>query len=207
LIILQDVLFPEYYSHLALFVKGISLLNTSSISEEDLLLSSLLLNQFVAQFSSLYGSKSMTHNLHLILHLPRYVKLIGPLWSFSCYKFEDINGRLSNFVHGTCHVGLQIPSNLCVITKLPLFVRNLKASALKNYCIRILHKRFRLKIAEKICEGLYCVGPLRCFNLKYIETALEREITESVNVQVYSRLLKDGVLYVSYSYRRGKKVS
>lgn len=204
---LKGILLPENYVHLTLLVKGISLVNTSSISEEDLVLASLLLEKFVADFSSLYGSKNMSHNLHMLLHVERYVRFLGPLWAFSCFKFEDINGRLGNFIHGTRHVGLQIYSKLAIVTQLPLMVHDLNEGEVKNYCHRLLHKRFRLNVQEKISEGLYCIGPLICLNSDFIQAALERVITGSVNVQVYYRLLNDGVLYVSKSYKIGKNDS
>ena len=140
LIVLLDVLEPQYYNHFALFVKGVSLLNSSSISEADLVLSSLLLSQFVMEFASLYGVRNMSHNLHMCLHLERAVRFLGPLWIVSCFKFEDINGRVSNFIHGTQHVGLQIHTNLSIITQLPLMVRNLKDSEAKELFLSILKK-------------------------------------------------------------------
>ena len=60
LIILRDILQPDYYNHFALFVRAVALLNSSSISREDLVLSSLLMNQFVYQFADLYSVRHMT---------------------------------------------------------------------------------------------------------------------------------------------------
>lgn len=161
LIILRDILQPDYYNHFALFVRAVALLNSSSISKEDLVLSSLLMNQFVYQFADLYSVQHMTYNLHMALHLERCTKLLGPLWSVSCFPFEDINGRLSNLIHGTRHVGIQIYSNLSIITQLPLMIRSLKDGKAKEFCTSMAKKRYRLKVKEKVSPRVYVVGTFR----------------------------------------------
>lgn len=210
LIILRDVLKPEFYNHFALFVQGVALLNSSSISEEDLVLSSLLLNQFVSQYASLYGAENMTHNLHMLLHLERCVRLLGPLWAVSCFQFEDMNNRLSNFINGTSHVGLQIHSNLTIITKLPLMVQNLKEGPAKDFCNSLLHKRYRLRVKEEISPGLFCVGVIRgvCEKNEWVHCLLTRlNLVSSSSVHLFSRLLKQKMLYVAKSYRQGARDS
>jgi hypothetical protein len=211
LTVLKDVLQPDYYNHLALLVKGVALLNSNSISEEDLLLSSLLLNYFVSQFSLMYGAENMSHNLHMLLHLERCVRFLGPLWIISCFKFEDINGRLSNIIHGTRHIGLQIHNNLSIITQLPVMVSRLKEGAAKEYCVDILQKRNKLRITETISPGLYLVGVTRSVTDRYlwVTNLLIRKhiVSESSVVQLYSRLLKQRMLYVAKSYNRGRRVS
>ena len=42
----------------------------------------------------------MTMNVHLLQHLPSCVRQFGPLWSFSCFAFENLNGFLSGCIHG-----------------------------------------------------------------------------------------------------------
>ncbi|KAK3917576.1 Tyrosine--tRNA ligase [Frankliniella fusca] len=62
IIFLHDVLKPEYFNHFSLFVQGVSLLNSSSISEDYLLLSDNHLKQFVMDFEQLYEVDHMSHN-------------------------------------------------------------------------------------------------------------------------------------------------
>ncbi|KAE8741261.1 hypothetical protein FOCC_FOCC013216 [Frankliniella occidentalis] len=155
-ILLRAVLKPDYFDHFLLFVQGVSLLNSSSISEEDLVLASSLLEQFVQKFEQLYGVNYMTHNLHMCMHLARCVKLLGPFWAYSCFQFEDINGRLTNFIHGTRHISLQIHSNLSVITQLPLMVNKLDEGVAKEYC-KTIKRKYQMKISGVITPGVYCV--------------------------------------------------
>jgi len=209
--LLKNFLEPEYYVHLAHFVCGIALLHSASISEEDRTLSSLYLNQFVSDYSTLYGSEHMTHNLHKLLHLERSVRLNGPLFLTTCFPFEDMNGRLSNFIHGTRCVDLQIHSNLSIVTKLPLMVQNLREGEVKDYCYSIMKKRKNVKLTERISLKVYLVGYIRdvCNNLSWVKDVLAREnlISHSSVVQIFSRLLKNKMLFVARSYARGKRVS
>ncbi|KAK3910293.1 Acetyl-coenzyme A carboxylase carboxyl transferase subunit alpha [Frankliniella fusca] len=197
LVLLQDVLKPDVYNHFALFVKGVSLLNSSSISPSDIMTAGTLLRQFVQEFEVIYGVDNMSHNVHMCTHLDHVVRLLGPLWATSCFQFEDINGRHKNLIHGTRHVGLQIHSKLSLITSLPLMVRQLKEGPAKIFCDN-LRRKYRFKIADVISPSVYCVGSVS-------------DISQD-NVWIFAvlrerGLLKDHLLYVSANYNRGERDS
>ena len=50
----------------------------------------------------------MSANIHLLLHLPDTVKELGPLWAYSCFHFEGLNGVLKGLVRGTQHIDKQL---------------------------------------------------------------------------------------------------
>ena len=54
----------------------------------------------------------MTMNVHLLQHLPSCVRQFGPLWSFPCFAFENLNGFLSGCIHGNRYT----PQQVCFIT-------------------------------------------------------------------------------------------
>ena len=54
------------------------------------------------------GLKFQTLNVHLLLHLPEAVRDLVPLWSNSCFPFEDNNGDLCDLFHGTRNVDGQV---------------------------------------------------------------------------------------------------
>jgi hypothetical protein len=210
LILLRDVLAPEYYHHFSAFVKGVALLNSSSISPEDLLTAGNLLTQFVSEFEGLYGIEHMSHNLHMCLHLDLLVKNLGPLWAVSCFQFEDMNGRLKNLVHGTRHVGLQIYSKLSIITDLPLMINKLREGPAKEFCEN-LRRKYRLKIVECISVGVYCVGLFSAVDVEnaWVVGVLRRDrlLFPISQVRVFCKLLQNRLLYVSSNYKRGKRNS
>jgi len=48
-----------------------------------------LLQQFVILYSSLYGERLVSYNVRNLLHLPRFVKIRGPLDNINCFKCEN----------------------------------------------------------------------------------------------------------------------
>lgn len=211
LCVLKGVLKSELYDHFMLLVQGIYLLNTCSISPDDVNLSNMLLNQFVCQFQELYGLRHMSHNLHMLLHLGLMVQRLGPLCLINCFPFEDMNGRLTRWIHGTRHAGLQIHSHLSVITDLPLIVNNLCDGPTKKYCMGLLRKSMRLKLGEKIAKGQHCIGNMYKFTDQFhwlIDVLAQANVFISVDrITIFHRFLKNRLLYVSSSYGRGQRVS
>ena len=49
-------------------------------------------------------------NVHLLSHLPFFVKLYGPLWTHSAFTFEDSIGYLTSRLKGTRDIGIQVHS-------------------------------------------------------------------------------------------------
>lgn len=53
-------------------------------------------------------------NVHLFQHLPECVKWWGPLWVYSSFHFESMNGQLKSLFHGTRDMTKQVV-NYCFI--------------------------------------------------------------------------------------------
>ena len=47
-------------------------------------------------------------NVHLLKHIPNCVRDWGPLWAYSCFSFESMNGHLKRYFHGTRCMNVQI---------------------------------------------------------------------------------------------------
>lgn len=60
-----------------------------------------LMVQFLKDYQELYGQESMTYNAHVLVHMVDHVDQWGPLWGFSAFPFESMNGRLACLVNGT----------------------------------------------------------------------------------------------------------
>ncbi|KAK3932736.1 Phosphoglycerate kinase, partial [Frankliniella fusca] len=209
--VLFGVLCTEYFENLILFVTGVSLLNSSSVSPEDIQIASLVLSSFVENFQTLYGKRHMSHNLHMLLHLSENVEYLAPLWVTNCFKYEDMNGRLLQLVHGTRHAGLQIHANLSMVTHLPLMVHNLENGNVKQYCQRLRYKWMQFKISSRIADNQFCIGAVK--PLSPTDYWMLTEISQVTlhptanNIQVFERLYKDGILYVYENYKKTHRVS
>lgn len=69
-------------------------------------------------FHVLAGTQACTANVHYLLHPPQCVIWNGPLWTFSCFSYEDANGKLRKMFHGTQHVEMQVyQNNICSCTE------------------------------------------------------------------------------------------
>ena len=53
----------------------------------------------------------MTMNAHQLRHYVYFVRRFGPLWVYSCFGFETMNGCLTNMIHGTRHIAEQVYYN------------------------------------------------------------------------------------------------
>lgn len=56
----------------------------------------------------------MTYNVHQLLHLQSDVENLGPLWTHSCFFFEDLNGDFRDFFHGTQNINGQVVTSCTV---------------------------------------------------------------------------------------------
>lgn len=84
----------EFLEHYELLVSGMYILCQQFISIEMLMNASRALKQFVSRFVILHGIRYMTCNLHSFLHFVDIVKDLRPMWVYSCFRFEDLNGKL-----------------------------------------------------------------------------------------------------------------
>lgn len=116
---LYGLLPDNYFSHYTLFVHAIFILLQESISQADLQEADRLLDGFCKSFSNLYHPRFHTLNVHQLLHLVDDVRDLGPLYTHSCFAFEDKNGFLLKLIHGTQFIDSQIISAVSVTQKLP----------------------------------------------------------------------------------------
>lgn len=54
------------------------------------------------------GVKRCTMNIHLLRHLGGCVRSWGPLWAYSTFPFENVNGHLKALFHGTKDMSKQV---------------------------------------------------------------------------------------------------
>ncbi|KAK3917754.1 65-kDa microtubule-associated protein 2 [Frankliniella fusca] len=208
LVVMKGVMQLEYFDHLSLLVEAISLLNSPSISDLDIQKADELLCQFTSDFQKLYGMRHMSSNMHLLRHLPQSVAETGNLFVTSCFRFEDLNGKLARLIHGTTHATMQIFCRYSILTNLEKWVSSITSLSLRSFCDKLSHGS-NLNITEKICVGTYIVGML-AFNVHFeyhIRNILSSMYAEPPKFQTFDRLYQNRMLYVSASYTKGTKNS
>ncbi len=92
-----------------MLLEAIYLLLGDCITEEELCRADILLKEFYKKSPVLYPGGSCGLNVHNAgAHLVHFVRLLGPLWAWSCFAFEDANAMVLQSVHGTGSVVKQI---------------------------------------------------------------------------------------------------
>lgn len=202
-VILQGIMNPIYFRHYLLLVSGISLLNSSCVTAKNIEDAERLLHEFVRECPTLYGLQFCSINVHQILHLPNCVRRLGPLWVYSCFPYEDINGKILKLVHGTTHIDSQIASAHIFLIKMRRKLDQLPEGPIRDFITDFKHQ---VKIRERIAGGCYSVGSYkRILRLPlYIQQALMNSSLPLENVHIYLRLLKDSKLFVGEKYDRAE---
>ncbi|CAN7982373.1 unnamed protein product [Ixodes pacificus] len=117
---LHGMLPQPYLDHLCLLVECIFLLLKDAVTPDDITRACDLATEFVVKMQTLYGQRAMTFNIHQMLHLPKSVQMLGPLWTHSSFVFEGGNGTLVKLVSDGNGVPLQILERyvMCLNAKL-----------------------------------------------------------------------------------------
>ena len=108
LIALHDILDDDDLECWRHFVFACRLLCQKSLKKEKLNLGDLLLLQFCRRAERMYGTNSVTPNMHFHCHLKDCVKDYGLLHSFWLYAFERYNGILENFPNNNRSIECQL---------------------------------------------------------------------------------------------------
>jgi hypothetical protein len=67
-----------------------------------------------------YWPEKCVMNIHSLLHLSKYVRYHGPLWSFWAFPFEKALGIVRDWVHGTKKVERQLSFGMNLLESLPI---------------------------------------------------------------------------------------
>lgn len=200
--VLEGIMRFDYLEHFLRFVTAVSLLSSDLITQNMIDTARDLLHRFVQEFQVLYGAQFCSINIHQLLHLPDCVLNLGPLWAYTCYEYEDLNGQLLKLIHGTTHIDTQIAHSQYQFIKMIKLVEALPDGDIRDFCLR---KKKQVRIIEQLYAHCYSVGTYKDFpEVPAIVIAAMRRNNLSVDnivIQQYFRLLKNNKLYVSKMYK------
>lgn len=202
--VFEGVMRLDYFEHYLRLVTAITILSSDNISEDAIAMAENLLHRFLREFEVLYGLQFCTINFHQLMHLPDCVRNFGPLWAYSCYEYENINGELLKLIHGTWHIDTQIANSQSQFIKMIRLIEELPEGKVRNFCIS---RKKQVKIIESVSNKTYSVGTYK--KLQEIPQTILNAFEEiglahapHIHVYQYLRLLKDERLYVSSLYRQ-----
>ena len=135
--LLVDHLPSLYWHHYALFVSALHILLGDTIAQSSIDIAHQMLCDFCLLIPELYGETMCTHNLLLLTHLTKFVRLWGPLWTHSTFGFKSKNGYLKKFFHGKNIIYQQLVFNSDAIVTLQflraqIFEHNPELSVMLN---------------------------------------------------------------------------
>ncbi len=207
---LIDILPEKYLKHFACLVEGVYILLGDNITPDLLNLARDVLFNFYKNHQVLYGDSNCSLNVHNVgAHLVTYVQAWGPLWAWSCFPFEDLNGALLESVHGT--------GNQCRQLIWMLYAQN----SLRTKCHLIPDKNIRIFVEQmlsgerslrnvKNAANCHVAGALKKwkFNDEIYEQASLLLNSSCTNRPVFleaKRVIVNGHVIFSRLYERMKK--
>lgn len=112
--VLYSYLPTKYLNHLMHLIAAVAIYLQREITEENLIDAEIYIFKFVLEFQQLYGEHNMVYNVHTLLHLAACVKNLGPIWCYSNFPFENMNGKLVQYVKSPTSVLQQIGSKFAL---------------------------------------------------------------------------------------------
>lgn len=106
--LLSDVLPPLHLHHFALLVCSMHILLQEGLKEVQIQAAEDMLQAFYVLLPELYGNVCCTLNSHLLIHLTKYVRLWGPLWTHSAFGFESLNGHITSMITSKYKIAEQL---------------------------------------------------------------------------------------------------
>ncbi len=132
----QIICFSLYHSMHVLLSDNIKVSELDNVHQ--------MLLSFYQAAGELYSPNAFTINMHSLVHTVPIVKLWGPLWGYSMFGFENLNGYLGTTFHGTRKIVYQMTFQIQLAQTLPDKLRALadcESPETKAYIESILDKK------------------------------------------------------------------
>ena len=205
---LSGIMPLQFYNHWLLLVFAVYHMLTKPVRRADLSACNMALLNFIALVPELYGPEHVSFNVHLLSHLVHSVEHWGPLWASSAFVFEDANGQLLKWFHGSNAVSRQIFKSYIASTHLrPLAERYVQASSsekLKQFFAKLSGIHFHCQNATLFTEGVIGLGMCKTTSLSALEIlAVESFLSRSdfpSTVATFKRVLVNGTVMHTLQY-------
>ena len=196
----------EYTHHLSLLVCAMHILLSDQIAKENLQVAHSMLVTFHNVAGDMYSSDVYTANMHSLLHTVPLVILWGPVWSYSMFGFESLNGYLGQIYHGTRNITAQMSFHLLLKQSLPHKLKELckdESDSTREYLESLIQGK--RKSMQSIGAGIYSIGKVYSAELTEHEENALSLIGISVSsrfIHRFDRLFLNGTIYHCNSYGR-----
>ncbi|CAG2218049.1 unnamed protein product [Mytilus edulis] len=160
--VLHGTLDNTRFNHFALLVNAIHILLKNGSTKNEIMRAESFLMEFNSYFEQLYDICYMTLNVHQLVHLADSVKCLGPLYTHSCFSFEDKNGYLLKMIRGTQNIDNQIITGVSFVQKIPeLKLKFIVEGTELDKLYKSIESPNILKRGEMITQGIYILGSIK----------------------------------------------
>ena len=204
--VLKDFLPPDYIYHLALLVSAVHILLKTEISSQEVEEAERMLRKFYLLAPKLYPLQLCSAVTHSLIHIPQSVRLCGPLWGYSMFGYENMNGLLKKFCHGTRNVLDQLVFSYQVQKALPSIGKKLEELESPTVA-RYLRDQMKSEKPTPIAKETYLVGKLKHERVDHEVRMALGEAGANLRTDVlpvFGRIKKSGVVYHSYLHSKGQ---
>lgn len=153
----------------------------------------------------LRGSWYILMNQHMLLHLKESVLNHGPLWSSSLFVFEDWNGDIGHYFHGTQNIAGQIMTAVTSQQQLPELIKEMPPGSAKDLVMRL---RGQLNRSNKthLKDDFYALGAVKSGS--FMTEPFQDDLQSSLgldslsSVKFFTRLQAGSAVLHSKQYKR-----
>lgn len=114
LIVLHDVLPKAKMLNWLTFVKACRIISKPVVSQKQLKLVDALLSKFGKEFTSIYGFRKVTPNMHFACHITESVANLGSIYTYWLFAFERYNGFLGKFTSNGRDIEQRLMRVMCL---------------------------------------------------------------------------------------------
>lgn len=111
-IIFKDFVGPEVYNHFMLLFTAVRFLTSPATHLVNADLAQTLLETFVEEYPNVYDPTEVVYTIHSLLHVVDDVKMYGPLYSWSAYKYENHMNEIKKLIRKPNKILSQINNRL-----------------------------------------------------------------------------------------------
>ena len=198
---------PDYTHHLSLLVSSMHMLLSDDLKVSDLDCAHTMLCTFYQTAGDLYSPNIYTANMHSLQHTVPLARLWGPLWVYSMFGFENLNGYIGSMFHGTQKIVYLMSFQIQLRQTIPYKLRELsrtKSPSTQEYLKGLLERR-RHNMLE-IKKSCYAIGKISSSVLTPVEAGTVAACGVTLNgdpkVQSFHCLMLHNTIYHSSSYSR-----
>lgn len=202
----HDFMGNERTQHFALFAEATYIMSKDSILPGELDRVEAMIDRFRQQSEVMFPESSLKYSLHLLKHIVRCVRELGPLWVASGFWFESLNRQIKNYLTSPTDRAFQIACRVLLAQMVEKCMEWPMAPRVANELREYLHKARWIELPN-LATGRFIrhdrgtPGMLEPEEIAAFGEAGYPDMNEESPITRHLRVVIDGVTYQPKSVR------